>query len=57
MDEKDIERVPEERGKSYAQLLERAQQLEQAEQARLGFMEFVQLAWPEFINGRHHKIL
>ena len=57
MEDKDIERVPEERLKSYAQLLERAQQLEQAEQARLGFMEFVQLAWPEFINGRHHKIM
>ena len=35
----------------------RAQQLDMAEKARLGFMEFVLLAWPEFINGRHHKIM
>jgi predicted phage terminase large subunit-like protein len=57
MDDKEIEKVPEERLRSYAQLLERAQQLDMAEQARLGFMEFVLLAWPEFINGRHHKIM
>ena len=49
--------IPEERLKNYASLLERANHLQKAEQARTGFMDFVQLAWPEFINGRHHKVM
>jgi hypothetical protein len=49
--------IPEERLKNYASLLDRANTLQKAEKARQGFMDFVQLAWPEFINGRHHKIM
>ena len=49
--------IPEERLKSYAALLERATTLTKAEKARTNFLDYVQLAWPEFINGRHHKIM
>ena len=49
--------IPEERLKNYAALLERANLIKASAKARTGFMDFVQLAWPEFINGYHHKIM
>lgn len=43
--------------KRLAQLMTRAQQLNKAELARNDFMTFVEQCWPEFIGGRHHKIM
>ena len=54
---KDVSLVPEEKLKNYAHLLQRVNQLESAEKAQNDFMSFVQSAWPEFINGRHHEIM
>jgi predicted phage terminase large subunit-like protein len=37
--------------------LELLEQMRSVEKARLNFMDFVQLMWPAFIAGRHHKIM
>ena len=49
--------VPEDRLRQYASLLERARTIEDAQKCRANFLPFVQTVWPEFINGRHHRIL
>jgi len=53
----ELSNIPEERLKNYASLLDRASQIQSGELARAGFMDFVKLAWPEFINGRHHRTM
>jgi predicted phage terminase large subunit-like protein len=53
----DIQFVPEEQLKKYAHLLDRAKEITQAEASQQDFMEYTQTVWPEFINGRHHKIM
>ena len=53
----DIQFVPEEQLKKYAHLLERAKDISQAEASQQDFMEYTKTVWPEFINGRHHKIM
>ena len=49
--------LPEESLRKYAKLVQRAKRLEQAEAARSHFMDFTKTVWPEFINGRHHRIM
>ena len=53
----DVPQVPEESLKKFARLLDRAKEIESTEKAQNDFMSFVELAWPEFINGRHHEIM
>ena len=53
----DLTLVPEDRLKSYAQLLDRAKQISESESSKTDFMSFVGSAWPEFIQGNHHKIM
>ena len=52
-----LHEIPED--KKYAILadLERREKLYEKELARDTFMGFVQKVWPEFIGGRHHKIM
>lgn len=49
--------VPEDKLRHLARLMERAKELEQAQKAQDSFMDFVRGVWPEFIGGRHHKIM
>ena len=53
----DVPQVPEESLKKFARLLDRAKEIESTEKAQNDVMYFVELAWPEFINGRHHEIM
>ena len=53
----DVSLVPEDSLKKYATLLDRAKELEISQKSQEDFMSFVKAAWPEFINGRHHKIM
>ena len=53
----DVQLVPEEQLKKYAHLLERAAEINPAEASQQDFMEYTKTVWPEFINGRHHKIM
>ena len=53
----DVSLVPEDSLKKYATLLDRAKELEISQKSQEDFMTFVKAAWPEFINGRHHKIM
>ena len=49
--------APDDALKRYAQLLERAAKLEQRQQAKDNFLDFVRMMWPAFIAGRHHRIV
>ena len=49
--------IPEEKLKNYANLMNKAKELTEAEKARLDFMQFTKRVWPEFIEGSHHKIM
>ena len=49
--------VPEDKLKLYASLLGRAQTLDKAEKSKDNFLSFVKETWPDFIQGRHHKIM
>jgi predicted phage terminase large subunit-like protein len=53
----DIDLIPEEKLKSYAHLLDRAQQMSEAEAAKNDFLAFTQSVWGDFIKGSHHKIM
>jgi predicted phage terminase large subunit-like protein len=53
----DLSLVPEDRLKNFAHLLNRAKDMEDADRAQADFMTYVKAVWPEFIEGRHHKIL
>ena len=53
----DLSLIPEDRLKNYAHLLNRAKEMKDAAQAQADFMTYVKAVWPEFIEGRHHKIL
>ena len=52
-----IELMPEDKLRRYAHLLDRAKDIRAAEAAREHFMDFCLAVWPEFINGRHHRIM
>tara|TARA_R110002020_G_scaffold27859_1_gene89480 strand:+ start:111 stop:1574 length:1464 start_codon:yes stop_codon:yes gene_type:complete len=49
--------VPEDRIKHLANLMDRYKSLSQGEAAKESFMKFTNVVWPEFIEGRHHKIM
>ena len=49
--------IPEEKLKNYANLISKAKEQNDAEKARLDFMQFTKTVWPEFIEGSHHKIM
>ena len=53
----DLQSLPDDQLRRFAQLLDRHTRLEKAETAREHFMDFTTEMWPEFINGRHHKIM
>lgn len=53
----DISLVPEDRLKTFAHLLERAKKIKEAEASKVDFLTFVKAVWPDFIEGRHHKIM
>ena len=38
-------------------LLKKYDQLEKQEECKAGFISFVKSQWPEFVEGRHHKII
>ena len=48
-----VGKVPEAERKKILRLLE----LDRVERCRESFIFFVQQMWPEFISGRHHKIM
>jgi predicted phage terminase large subunit-like protein len=52
-----LEGLPEEKLRYLAQLMGRAKDLEASTEAQEHFMSFVKQVWPEFIGGRHHKIM
>ena len=52
-----LDLVPEDKLKNYANLLDRVKNLTDAEKAQQDFMSFVKMVWPEFIEGRHHRIM
>ena len=49
--------VSDETLRQYLALQKRAAQLTQVEGARDHFLDFVRFIWPNFIAGRHHKIV
>ena len=49
--------MSEEEAREYLLLQERLLNLEQKEQQRGDFLSFVRAMWPQFIAGRHHKIM
>jgi len=51
------EKVPEEILKKFAQLYDRAAKLSTLEKSRINFLDYVNLVWPSFIAGHHHKIV
>ena len=53
----DISLIPDQDLKRFANLMNRATEIQQAEAAQEHFMDFCQAVWPEFINGRHHRIM
>jgi len=52
-----LQNIPEDKLRYVARLMERAKELESAQKAQDNFMDFVKQVWPEFIGGRHHKII
>jgi len=53
----DVSLLPDDKLKRFAHLLERAKEIESASAAQEHFMDFCTAVWPEFINGRHHRIM
>ena len=49
--------IPDEKYKRLATLMDRYKSLSEGEAARSSFMKFCNKVWPEFIEGRHHKIM
>ena len=49
-----LDSIPEDKLKTFAHLLERAQLTTQSEAAHQDFIDFVKLTWPDFIGGMHH---
>jgi len=52
-----LDKLPSEKKFSIFQDLERREKLLEKEQAQNTFLGFVNKMWPEFISGRHHKIM
>ena len=53
----DLTSLPEDQLRRFAKLVERHSKLEKSETAREHFMDFTVEMWPEFINGKHHKMM
>ena len=49
--------IPEDKLKEYARLLQRQNQFSSSDLARKDFMHYCKSVWPEFIEGKHHKIM
>ena len=49
--------IPEDKLKEYARLLQRQNQFNSSDLARKDFMHYCKSVWPEFIEGKHHKIM
>ena len=49
--------IPDDKYKRLATLMERYKSLSDGEAAQNSFMSFCNIVWPEFIEGRHHKIM
>ena len=49
--------IPDDKYKRLATLMERYKSLSDGEAAQSSFMSFCNIVWPEFIEGRHHKIM
>lgn len=52
-----LDKLPDTKKMQILEDLDRREQLLEKERARNTFMGFVEKAWPEFIGGRHHKIM
>lgn len=52
-----LDKLPDDKKLSILRDLEKREKLFEREQARETFMGFVHKVWPEFIGGRHHKIM
>lgn len=52
-----LDKIPDDKKRLILADLEKREQLFEREQARNTFMGFVKKVWPEFIGGRHHKIM
>lgn len=49
--------IPEDKLRRLAALMERAKALEVSKKSRENFLEYTKQVWPEFIGGRHHKVI
>jgi predicted phage terminase large subunit-like protein len=52
-----LSKLPEHQKVTILRDLERREQILEKEKAQNTFMGFVERAWPDFISGRHHKIM
>ena len=52
-----LDKLPDSKKMVILQDLERREKMLEKERARNTFMGFVEKVWPEFISGRHHKIM
>jgi predicted phage terminase large subunit-like protein len=52
-----LDKLPDAKKVQILEDLDRREQLLEKDRARNTFMGFVKKAWPEFIGGRHHKIM
>ena len=52
-----LDKLPDSKKMVILQDLERREKMLEKERARDTFMGFVEKVWPEFISGRHHKIM
>lgn len=52
-----LDKLPDAKKMQILEDLDRREQLLEKERARNTFMGFVEKVWPEFIGGRHHKIM
>ena len=53
----DLIGLPDDKLKRYAHLMERAAEMKMSAAGKEDFMTYAKTVWPEFINGRHHKIM
>lgn len=54
---KQIETLPPEKQREMLSLVDRLEKQNARERAKSSFMGFVRAVWPDFIDGRHHKIM
>lgn len=52
-----INKIPDAEKPEILDLLRRLDEAKKVERAKTGFLDFVNAMWPEFISGRHHKIM